>query len=262
MRNLLILLLLFSTGTIATAEHFPGKFEEKRVPQNTLLQYKKSNIDGSHESQIALYYHDALNIEAFKWTPGNARGTSVNATISAKTLNVIEFSAASVMADGSIIPRAQLRETSPTRFSVQLGEQNTETTLNATLWHSYDFDFASLGFAYRHLSDPRADFNFSILDLDMNKSPPPFIKFGDVVMRFENNEVKLGKNAAHYTINGYGLDNRGGNIWFDSQSKHLLLFEIEKPDERGFTSNRLELVKTATMSAKQWQEFKVSRLTK
>lgn len=255
------IMILVSSFSVRASAPFPGEFDKTQVPTNSVFIYKKSNIDGSHASRIAVYYHNELSIEAFKWTPGNSQGTSVRAQISPETLNVIEFNAASVMNDGEIIPRAKLKQDMPGQFSIQLGDHQTITMLDSTQWHSYDFDFASLAYAYRHLSAAKDDFTFTILDLDMNQSPPPFVSFGKVTMQFDNKDDVLGKNALRYNIDGPGLDNRGGKIWFDASSKAMLLFEIEKPDERGYQSNRMELLEQKVMTPEQWQAFKQSRLS-
>jgi hypothetical protein len=63
-----------------------------------------------------------------------------------------------------------------------------------------------------------------------------------------------------YKINGPGLDNRGGTIWFDKEGEYLVAFEIKKPDEPGYNSGKLLLEKIIELDADGWEAFKMKAI--
>jgi len=158
------------------------------------------------------------------------------------------------------IDNEQLRgllEVSETQnISIRLGDHEQLFQSAPNQWHSYDFDFASLGYAFQSFQELPQSFSFNILDLDLQESPPLLKDFGKVQMQFLSEENKGSRNVLKYKIDGPGLDHRGGHIWFDRSEGFLVAFEIEKPDEPGYTSGKLILKEVLHMNQKEWREFK------
>ena len=221
--------------------------------------YEKSNWDGSNKGKIAVYYAAPDQIESFKWHEGNNHATLVKARMDLKTHTVVRFEAYGVDHEGNENLRATLQVQEDHTADIRFGDQQQLFESVPDTWHSYDFDFASLGHAFPSFGKEKM-ISFQILDIDPNGEGPEFKDFGKVEMTFLQEEEKWSRRVLKYQIDGPGLDHRGGHIWFDKSGKYLVGFEIEKPDERGYDSNKLVLKEILDKTPDQWAEFKVGRV--
>ncbi len=247
---------------MATAPAQPGKFS---LPAHfrdlgTVYTYQKSNWDGSHSSTIFLYVADSGRLESFKWSKGDERATLVTAFFDWTTATVKKFQNHQVFRDGSRRLVAELAVTEPRKVILQLADNRDSMTLASELWHSYDFDFASLGFAWRALKNKREAFSFHIADVAMVRQKPVFVNKGEVQVAFEGEEKTGGSSLLKYSINGPGLENRGGHIWVNASGFMIEKYRIDLPDEEGFVNGQLVLEKTGKFSPEQWQRFLAARM--
>ena len=234
-----------------------GKESDSRI--HKVFIYEKSNWDGSNKGMIADYYSSADQIESFKWHEGNNHATLVKAKMDLKTNTVVLFEAYGVDHEGNENLRATLEVQEDHTADIRFGDQHQVFDSVPENWHSYDFDFASLGHAFPSFGKAKS-ISFQILDVDPNGSGPEFKDFGKVEMTFLQKEEKWSRKVLKYRIDGPGLDNRGGLIWFDKSGKFLVGFKIEKPDERGYESNKLVLKEVLEKMPEEWAEFKVEKL--
>lgn len=230
------------------------------VPIGQVFIYQKSNIDNSNKGKIAVYYATTGEIESFKWHQGNNRATIVKAKINPSTLNVSYFEASRLFSNGEQKVSAVLDASAENEMVVKLGDEIQRVQIKSMPWHSYDFDFASLGYAYRFLSNKKSEYSFNVFDLDLLQKPPQFKDFGRVQLVYQSDEVRGTRNVLMYKINGPGLDNRGGTIWFDKEGEYLVAFEIEKPDEPGYDSGKLVLEQIIELDDKGWIAFKINAI--
>ena len=249
--------LKISLLSILCLAMFGSKESDTRL--HKVFIYEKSNWDGSNKGKIAIYYSRPDQIESFKWHEGNNHATLVKAKMDLKTHTVVRFEAYGVDHEGNENLRATLEVQEDHTAHIQFGEQHQVFESVPDTWHSYDFDFASLGHAFPSFGKDKS-ISFQILDIDPNGSGPEFKNFGKVDMTYLQQEEKWSRNVLKYGIDGPGLDNRGGHIWFDKAGSFLVAFEIEKPDEPGYTSNKLVLVEVLDKTPEQWAEFKVEKL--
>ena len=226
---------------------------------NKVFIYEKSNLDGSNMGKIAVYFAAPDEIASFKWHEGNDHATLVKAKMDLKTHTVIRFEAYGADHEGNENLRATLEVQEDHTANIRFGDQQDVFENVPENWHSYDFDFASLGHAFPSINKNKGT-SFHILDVDPTGSGPEFKDFGLVEMEFMGAEKKWSRNVLKYKIDGPGLDNRGGYIWFDKSGKFLVGFEIDKPDERGYDSNKLVLKEVLDLTPTQWSEFKVAKL--
>jgi len=234
-------------------------FDESQVPVGSTFIYTKSNLDGSNAGTIAVHYLSPTIIESFKYHEGHGQATKVRATIDPGNLNVHQFEA-SRLAEGREQPAAQLLAEGGGRFRITLGGDTATVTLEDVPWHSYDFDFASLGFAYRFVDSPQEGFGFHVFDLVPMDGQVVFADLGEVSLTSPESDDHAGRPAMKYRINGPGLDHRGGLIWFDAEEGYLLGYEIEKPDEDSYRSGKLRLEEIVEMDAGAWQAYQRSSL--
>ena len=222
--------------------------------------YEKSNLDGSNLGKIAVYYEQEDQIESFKWHEGNRHATIVRARMDKLNQTVMRFEAFRMDHLGNKNLNGVLQVDENQNFNIHFGDNQQVYQNTSTNWHSYDFDFASLGYAFRSFTNKEGSISFNILDVDMNESPPKFKDFGSVEMQFIEEEEKYSRTLLKYAIDGPGLDHRGGHIWFDKDGGFLVAFEIDKPDERSYDSGKLLLKEVLEMDESQWSAFKLKAL--
>jgi hypothetical protein len=227
---------------------------------NKVFVYEKSNIDESNKGIIAVFYEEQHKIEAFKWHEGNHEATVVRAWMNTEDYTVKRFEVLRTDHLGNEKLNAVLEVDKNRTVNLQLRAQNQIFKSAPAQWHSYDFDFSSLGYAFRHLHKNEAPISFDILDIDLKKAPYQLKNFGSVKMKFLQEENKFSRSVLKYKIDGPGLDNQGGHIWFDKSDGMLVAFEIQKPDEPGYNSGKLVLKETLDMTLKEWKVFKMNML--
>ena len=69
-----------------------------------------------------------------------------------------------------------------------------------------------------------------------------------------------GHACREYSIDGPGLEHKGGMIWVRKADGVLVDFEIALPDEPGFNSGKLKLTGVERMTDQEWEDYKSSRL--
>ena len=80
-------------------------------------------------------------------------------------------------------------------------------------------------------------------------------------MDFVSDEVRNCAACRMYSIDGPGLENRGGTIWVDKALLHIVDYEIDLPDEPGYESGKLLLKKIDHMDYETWREFMLAQIT-
>ena len=226
-----------------------------------VLIYEKSNLDGTNKGQIAVYYGKEGTIEAFKWHEGNQQATLVKAWVNQKDYTVRRFESLRIDHQGNENLIALLEVAKDRVINISFGGQQLVFKSAPDQWHSYDFDFSSLGYAFRHIRNKNQPISFDILDIDRDQSPPNLKNFGTVEMIYKGEEKKWSRQVLKYQIDGPGLDNRGGHIWFDKTNGLLVAFEIEKPDEPGYESGKLVLKEIFQKNPEEWAQFKIEKLS-
>lgn len=236
-------------------------YDPGKLPLHQAQVYIKSNLDGSHASFVAVYLKEKNVIESFKWTEGNTEGTLVKAKMDWQRFSVSHFEGGRLNANGELNIRAQLSiPEGKNKAEVQIGgTEPSSVRLQHFPWHSYDFDFASLGIVMTQKISTASTIEFMIADIAGEAKGPVFKEIGKVSMREEEKEEKFGSLCQRYHIDGPGLDDRGGKIWFDNQGR-LVGFEIQKPDEPGFVSYKLRRIEVIKLSAAEWESFKKQKL--
>ena len=257
----LILLLLAIHAPAAMAQTSAFQFTPGKLESGTVYHYDKSNIDGTHSSRIALYLSSRDEVESFKYHEGATEATLVKATMDWESFTVKRFESWRLSGPGDDVLRAILeRVEGQPNLAIQIGDQKLEIPILNWPWHSYDFDFASLGLTFRFLVNPDAPFTIGIADVNRGGEGPPFHDKGTVVIEPVGIENHHGTSCRVYTIDGPGLENRGGKIWVDEEAMHIVDYEIDLPDEPGFDSGKLLLRSIEKLTPEEWEQFKADRI--
>lgn len=226
----------------------------------TMYEYRKSNWDGSHASAIFLYVADSNQLQSFKWSNGDKTATLVTAVIDWNNFSVNRFTNHRLRQAQPPQLVATLRMDGEKTIHIEVGEMRDSLLLTALPWHSYDFDFAGLGFTWRALKDKKDSFHFHIADAALVNNDMRFVNKGKAEVHFAGHEMLNGKICLKYSIDGPGQENRGGTIWVDAAGFMIEQYKIALPDEPDFENGMLQLVKKEKMKPEQWQAFMNNKL--
>ncbi|MCP3916097.1 MAG: hypothetical protein GY711_11115 [bacterium] len=129
-------------------------------------------------------------------------------------------------------------------------------------WHSYDFDLTSLNVCLRFLTAPEKGARFGIMDVV--RKPDGSVSFaheGSVELRFVKEEERGGEAVRRYTLDGPGLEDRGGDVWVSCSKDPVIVdFEIDLPDEPGMQSGKMRLLRRAEVTEKEWKAHVASKV--
>jgi hypothetical protein len=245
-------------GAVAQVDAF--RFDPDRVPVGRLFEYEKSNRDGTHAAPVSLYVVGRDRIESLKWAPGDTTATLVAAELDWSRFSVRRFESWGLTRGAEPELRAAL-EADSAGSGVRLSFQpDSLIPIHSWPWHSYDFDFASLGLAMPHLVDPEAGFRFQRADITYAQAGPPFADMGPVDVRFLGRDERGGLGTRAYELEGPGIGDHRGKLWSAVEGGHLVEFELPFPDEPGYTDVRVRLVAVSEMTAEGWEQYKRERI--
>lgn len=247
-----LMFLCISTGAQVEKYGAPTGFPDLQ----TIYIYQKSNWDGSHASQICLYVADSNRLQSFKWAEGDEVATLVSARIDWKNYSVSQFQNHRIAKGKEPQLVASLFSDGATKINIEVGSMRDSLALAGLPWQSYDFDFAGLGFTWRALKDKMSPFFFHIADAGIVNGDMRFVNKGRVQVQYKEEVMLDGKKCLRYTIDGEGLENRGGQVWINAATYMIEQYMIELPDEPGFENGMLKLLRTEKMSKEEWERFK------
>lgn len=258
---------LFSIISVTLVFHLTAlaqldKFQRPAVISDllTVYTYQKSNWDGSHASTIYLYVADSNELQSFKWAKGDKVATLVTAQLDWTNFSIRRFTNHRLRSGQAPQLIATLWMGGERKIAIQVGSMNDSMLLTELPWQSYDFDFAGLGFIWRALRDKKSSFHFHIADAALVNGSVAFVNKGRAEVNYFGIETIKGKSCLKYTIDGAGLENKGGHIWINPETFMIEQYKIALPDEEGFENGMLRLVSTQKMSPGEWTSFMKERL--
>jgi hypothetical protein len=209
---------------------------------------------------VSVYVVDRERLESLKWDQGASQATLVNARMDWKHFSVREF-------QSTHLERGKPPERRATLTANPEGTQLKVSFLNGRTvkvqhwpWHSYDFDFASLGMVLPHLRDPRADVIFWRTDVVFLGEGTDFGEVGGIRLHFESIELRDRQQVRRYSIGGAGLEHRYGTLWTDASSGLMIEYQIPIGDEPGYKDVHLRLDGMQPMTREQWEAFKKAKI--
>lgn len=254
--SLTLLLILIISHVISQPIHQKDKSLE--WPIGKVINYSKSNWDGTNESLISIYFKEGGWIESLKWHEGANQATIISARIDFKTGSIHHFKNIRCV-DGDCNQLGEMYfDPASTNYIINFGPIIDTISGVAEYWHSYDFDWASLMVAFLHKEEP-SDHQFMRYDFTMVDGKPGFGKIGKVVMNYKGIQQVNNRQCHLYTIDGTGLENKGGKIWFDVNENLLMGYKIELPDEDSYQNVNFQFISTGKMKVKEWESFKKSK---
>lgn len=243
----------------AAAQLAALRFDSSKVPVGRVYQYLKSNRDGSHPGRVTVYVAGLDRLESLKWDDEIGWATFVVAEMDWKRFSVRRFESWDLRRGKHPMLKATLDTDQDGAVSVSV-LPGPPVKISVWPWHSYDFDFASLGASLPHRVDPEAEFRFSRTDFVQEEGNVRFAELGEVRLRYEGRELRGETKTRRYRLEGHGLSNTVGTLWADAAEGHLVEFELPIPDEPGFTDGRLRLLGIERKAPEEWGSFKRARL--
>ncbi len=241
----------------------PDKFktpEGNPAGLHTVYRYQKSNWDGTHRSDIFLYISSNNRLESYKWSEGDHVATLVTAWIDWNNFSISRFENHRIEQNKEPQLRAVLEAVDGSKVKIELGDYKDTAVITAWPWHSYDFDFAGLGYIWRALKNKETDFVFHRADPGMLNGKPAMVNMGEVKVKFLGHEKIDDTDCLKYSIDGAGLENKGGTIWIDPETWMIQRYTIALPDEEGFENGYLNLLEKKKMTPEEWERFKKEKV--
>ncbi|HET8624564.1 MAG TPA: hypothetical protein VFM14_13455 [Gemmatimonadales bacterium] len=247
-------------ATPAGAQASAFSFDSSRVPVGHAFEYVKSNRDGTHRTQVTVYVAALDRVESLKWDSGADAATLVAATMDWERFCVRGFESRRLRRHAPEVMQGSLT-TDTARRAIRVSFlPDSEIAVGVWPWHSYDFDFASLGAALPHLVDPQAGFVFQRMDVVYSGDEVGFADLGPVEVAYEQRERRDGRDSRRYRIGGPGLLRMAGLLWADARDGTLVEYELPVPDEPGFVDGRLRLTNTLQLGPADWEAYKKARI--
>lgn len=250
----------------ATAQSEVRKFryQPKKVIAGTVYHYVKTNLDGTHPEYVSTYVAASDRIESYKFHPNTERAGLVIALMDWETFSARRLESWQVFASGEkklFATLSFLKAEMATEVSIPVtGRPVERTAIKQLPFHVYNFDLASLNFAFRHLVNPKGKFVVGIADPTFQESGPLFAYRGEAEVSYAGEEMREGALCRKYRIDGAGLANRGGHIWVDKRGGFFRDVEIELPDNPDWHSFKFRLTSVEQMTRDEWERFMRSQL--
>lgn len=240
------------------------RYRPQKITIGTVYHYVKTNLDGTHPEYVSTYVAARDQIESYKFHPNTQRAGLVIAWMDWETFSARRLESWQVFAGGEKKLFATLSFLKPlmaTEVSIPATGRPTERTpIKHLPFHVYNFDLASLNFAFRHLVDPRGRFVVGIADPTFQESGPLFTYRGETEVSYAGEEVREGVLCRKYRIDGAGLANRGGHLWVDKRGGFFRDVEIALADNPDWHSFKFRLTSVERMTRAAWERFMLSQL--
>jgi hypothetical protein len=252
---MMVCLLVFSR-TAAQDDVKKFRYQPEKISVGTVYHYVKTNIDGTHPEQISIYVAARDRIESFKYHTKGERAGLVIATMDWANFSVRRLESWQVFAgdEKKLFATLTYADGETTVSIPSTGKPDEKTKINHLPFHVYNFDLASLNFAFRHLVNPRATLTIGIADPTFKESPL-FAYKGEAEVKYVGEESRNGAPCRKYKIDGPGLANRGGFIWVNKAKEHIEDMEIALPDNPDWQTFKFLLKRTEQMTPGAWAAF-------
>lgn len=241
-------------------------YDLDKIETGILYQYVKSNHDGSNPENIAVYVAAADRLEVFKYhEPGTRAGFVIAwmdwSIFSAPKLESYQVLSATEVKKVATLDYSKDSKTITTRLL--MADAPAETVkVEHVPFHVYNFDFTSLNFTFRHLKDPKESFTIEVPDLVYRNNEWHLVNHGSATVRYVGQQQIHGKPCVKYSIDGDGLENRGGFIWIHAEKGHAERMEINLPDNPDWDNFLLDLKEVRELTAEEWKDFRLHHFQK
>jgi hypothetical protein len=238
------------------------QYHPERIQTGTVYHYVKSNIDGSKPAKVSLYVASPERIEAFKIYPGAAATALVIADMDWTKFTPRNMESYDVHADGSrsLVVKGQLGADDRYQFLfaniLWVKNKPSSSAVGHYPVHNYNFDLASLNFAFRHLIDPTRDVQIGVQMPCFDMAHLGEIEYlGTASLHYVGEEACHSGVCRKYTIGGEAFGSHPGTLWVNKDGGYFEKVEIPMRDNPSWKDFKLELTGIDQMSADAWEKF-------
>ncbi len=89
---------------------------------------------------------------------------------------------------------------------------------------------------------------------------PVFEYRGEATLTYVGEEDREMTPCVKYKIEGEGMKNRSGFVWFDRDEKHIVDLEANLPNHPDWTTLKLKLASKEKLKPEDWKAFMKARL--
>ncbi|MDQ3474525.1 MAG: hypothetical protein M3447_12400 [Acidobacteriota bacterium] len=256
-----VIALLFSGNVTQAQESLAAfRYQPGKIVTGVVYHYLKTNIDGTDPEHVSIRIAAKDRIESFKFHPKGTRAGLVIATMDWSIFSVKRLESWQVYKEKEKVLAATLVYLPASKeVAVTLPFMNRLTEKVAIPFlpfHVYNFDFASLNFAFPHLVNPKKPFKIGVTDPTFRDEGPAFRYRGEVDITYVGDTVCGGLLCRKYRIDGPGLENKGGFIWVSERSNgYFQNVEIQLPDNPNWRTFKFELERVQRMNDAEWKSF-------
>ncbi len=235
------------------------RYQPGKIATGVVYHYLKTNIDGTNPEHISIRIAAKDRIESFKFHPKGTRAGLVIATMDWSIFSVKRLESWQVYKDKEKVLAATLvylPVSKEVAVTLQFMNRPTENVAIPFLpFHVYNFDFASLNFAFPHLVNSKKSFKIGVSDPTFKDEGPAFGYRGEVDVTYLADEIRGGQPCRKYRIDGPGLENKGGFIWVNKRSGYFQDVEIQLADNPNWKTFKFKLEKVERMNDAEWESF-------
>ncbi|HSK75402.1 MAG TPA: hypothetical protein VLQ45_03010 [Thermoanaerobaculia bacterium] len=266
MKNALIIALALVMASAAGAQVEKFRYQPDKIGIGKVYHYSKTNLDGSDPEYISIWVEDRDRLQSFKLPPEGRQAGLVMAHMDWSTFSADRIESWQTWPDQEprlVAKLAYLRPEKAVEVEViPTGKPAEKVAIPRLPWHIYNFDLASLNFAFRHLIDPTGSFVVGLADPSFKDEGPVFFYRGEATVSYVGEEKRNGADCRKYRIDGPGLSNRGGFLWVNRKEEHVEDIEIDLPDNPNWKTFKFRLLGMDQMDRAGWEAFMKSRYSR
>ncbi|HEX5736644.1 MAG TPA: hypothetical protein VF131_27685 [Blastocatellia bacterium] len=261
-----LLALLLPTGAIAqqkvaTSSTARFKYQPDKIEVGTVYHYTKSNLDGSKPITVSIFVTAKDRLEVTKAEEGNIDSAHVIAEMDWNKFSARHLNAGVILKDGSRQQRVTLElSTKDDSVIIKVGGQEKVVAVGHYPFHIYNFDFISLNFIFRHLTEPEAGFEIGVGDPTFDERI--FAYKGKASFQYVEDASIHGVECRKYRVSGEAFAGREGTIWVNKKLGYVENIEIPVRDNPDWKDFKFELKAIQKMSPEEWKKYMFASIGK
>lgn len=251
-RAMAVAAVLVSTATAAAAQ----------VPVGTVLHYTKTNLDGSHAEQIALYVSAPDAIEVFKYHPNDPPAGLVSARFDWATGSMLTLLSVQRRSATETREVARFDYDPATRLGKVVfgGEQMPDIQFTGGPLAVYAFELADLNMLLARTAPAAYPRELMLVDLAYSDPKPNLYERGRVELRPDGEEARDGAATRRYHLQGAGTGGQTMTLWIDRERGWIREIESPLSNHPAWSSYRLKLERAETLTPEQWLAFQIAQV--
>ncbi|QLC24613.1 hypothetical protein HFP57_05935 [Parasphingopyxis algicola] len=232
---------------------------EPEAVEGRIYHYVRSNQDGSGAENVYVYRAASNRLEVYKARERCTDAAFVTAWVDAET------GRAAVVNGGRLMPEARHENFATIAYDGAATMLRAEAALpdrmvrqqvrvEEPIFHLYDFDLATLSLQTMALDDPRSDFSFGLPLIWTEPEDGRYVRhLGRADAEYVGEEDYRGTAALRFEVGGPALGDKGGPLWIDANSGHVLGAQWGIPNHAGMDDFAIRLAEIEDSGDAGWQ---------